>query len=423
MARTVSDLVIDKQHARRFLLAHQSLLPPRKLSGARGVLELIRRVNCIQYDPIDVVGHNGHLVLQSRIRRYKPSMLSALLYDERSLIDGFDKQMSIYPAEDWPDFAYYRRQMADRYMNAKQTAAAVKLVPRVRKEIRAAGPLSSLDLEDDTRMDWWLAGSVRAVRIAMDILFYSGETVVHHRTGSRRYFDLRERTFPGMKPRASSIRSHEDYLEWHVYRRAGGVGVLDSIIGAEFGGLIGWQGGKIRAAIERLVKKGRLARIFLKDSKRNPFYVRASDLPALDVSKPPKHEHGAAFVAPLDNLMWDRSLVESLFDFKYTWEVYLPSGKRRYGYYVLPVLYGDRLIARAEPVFDRSNRVLEIKNWWWEECANPRDESVSAAIETCLCDFARYLGADEIRAGESIGARSGLKKTIAKAGAALAAEG
>ncbi|HEY6675965.1 MAG TPA: crosslink repair DNA glycosylase YcaQ family protein, partial [Terrimicrobium sp.] len=117
-------IVIRKAQARRFLLAHLGLWPPRQLRGKRGVLDYIRHVNCIQYDPINVVGQNPHLVLQSRVRGYKPAMLGALLYEDRKLLDGFDKQMSIYPIEDWPCFAYYRERMVQHYMESEHTATA-----------------------------------------------------------------------------------------------------------------------------------------------------------------------------------------------------------------------------------------------------------------------------------------------------------
>src|SRR5215471_14049180 len=102
------ELTVTRQHARRFLLAHHRLLPPRSLRGKQGVLEYVRGVHCIQNDPINVVGQNPHLVLQSRVFGYKPAVLDALLYQDRRLLDGFDKQMSIYPVEDWPDFSVYR---------------------------------------------------------------------------------------------------------------------------------------------------------------------------------------------------------------------------------------------------------------------------------------------------------------------------
>jgi uncharacterized protein len=351
-------------------------------------------------------------------------MLDTLLYEDRRLIDGFDKQMSIYPVEDWSSFTYYRQQMARKYMEDEQTAAAAKLVDRVRKEIEARGPLSPLDLEDDTRIDWWLAGSVRAVRIAMDILFYGGETVVHHRAGTRRHFELSKRVLPPQLYNALNLHvSQEDYLEWHVFRRAGGLGLVDPKVTAEFGGIIGWRGGQIRAAIARLAEEDQLVRVSIKGLERREFYVRRDDLPALEAAaKAPRGRQGATLIAPLDNLMWDRNLIEMLFDFSYSWEVYLPAAKRRYGYYVLPVLYGDRLVARMDPEFDRAGKVFTIKNWWWEDGVNVEDELMVSALEECLSAFGHYLGAVEIRLGGEVRGQPGLKKAVKEANRALTLE-
>jgi uncharacterized protein len=307
--------------------------------------------------------------------------------------------------------------MARKYMEYEQTAAAAKLVDRVRKEIEARGQLSSLDLADDTRMDWWLAGSVRAVRIAMDILFYGGETVVHHRAGTRRYFELSRRVLPPKLYNASNTHaSQEDYLEWHVFRRAGGLGLVDAKVTAEFGGMIGWRGGRIRAAIARLAEKGWLVRVSIKGLERQQFYVRRDDLPALEAAaKAPRSRQGAALIAPLDNLMWDRNLIEMLFDFHYSWEVYLRAAKRHYGYYVLPVLYGDRLVARMDPEFDRAGKVFTIKNWWWEAGVNVKDESMLSALEECLSAFGHYLEAVEIRLAGEVRGQLGLKKAVKEA--------
>ena len=147
------ELTITRQHARRFLLAHHRLLPPRKLRGKQGVLDYMRHVNCIQYDPINVVGQNPHLVLQSRVKGYKAAMLDEALYSHES------------------------------------TVKAAKLMDWVKREIKTRGPLSSLDLDEETRVEWWLNGTTRAVGIALDILFISGDIVVHHRVGTRRYFE------------------------------------------------------------------------------------------------------------------------------------------------------------------------------------------------------------------------------------------
>jgi uncharacterized protein len=397
-------IVIRKAQARRFLLAHLGLWPPRQLRGKRGVLDYIRHVNCIQYDPINVVGQNPHLVLQSRVRGYKPAMLGALLYEDRKLLDGFDKQMSIYPIEDWPCFAYYRERMVQHYMESEHTATAARLMEWVRKQIEARGPLSPLELEEDTRMDWWLAGSVRAVRIALDILLYGGETIVHHRVGTRRYFELTKRVLSSeLMNVCTPHTSQDDYLEWHVFRRAGGLGLVDMRVTAKFGGLIGWRDGQIKAAIVRLAEKGRLVPVTIEELPRQRLYIRRDDVPALAAAaKGYPGKQRAALIAPLDNLMWDLKLVEMLFGFRYAWEVYKPAEKRDYGYYVLPVLYGDRFVARIDPAFDRASRILTVKNWWWEKEVNKSDELMLAALGDCLTDFATYLDANEIRLGPEV---------------------
>jgi len=394
-------IVIDKAHARRFLLGHLRLLPPRQLHGKQGVLDYIRHVNCIQYDPINVVGQNPHLVLQSRVRGYRPAMLNALLYEDRQLVDGFDKMMSIYPVEDWPEFAAYRELMVSGYTERGPAAEASKLVERVRSEIELRGPLSSLELEDETRVNWWLAGSVRTVRIALDILLYGGQTLVHHRVGTRRYFELAERLLPSALIKAPQLHtSPEAYLEWHVLRRAGGLGLVDQRVTGKFGGMVGWSGGRIKAAIARLAEKGWLVPVVIEELSARRFFVRRDDLPALEVAAESYYsEQGAALIAPLDNMMWDLNLVQMLFGFHYAWEVYKPADKRNYGYYVLPVLYGDRLVARLDPAFDRAGRVLTIKNWWWEAEVDKEDEAMLAAIKDCLAAFGEYLDAQQIRLG------------------------
>jgi uncharacterized protein YcaQ len=409
-----SRLVIDKAQARRFLLTHLRLLPPRRLQGKQGVLEFIRHVNCIQYDPINVVGQNPHLVLQSRVRGYRPGMLDALLYEDRKLVEGFDKQMSIYPVEDWPHFGYYRERMLEGYMQSPQTAAAAKLVKRVRDEIKERGPLSSLDLEEDSRMDWWLAGSVRAVRIAMDILLYGGETIVHHRVGTRRYFDLAERVLlPSLIHAPKPHVSPDDYLEWHVFRRARGVGLVDARPTAKWGGTQGWRSGRIRAAVLGLVEKGWLVPVAIEELPRLRYFVRREDLAALEAAaKASRGKPAAALIAPLDNLLWDLGLVKNLFDFDYVWEVYKKADQRKYGYYVLPVLYGDRFVARMDPEVDRASRTFTVKNWWWEEGVDRADGSLLDAIEDCLAAFARYLQATEIRIGPKVRRDPGLAKAI-----------
>ncbi|NLG49100.1 MAG: hypothetical protein GX552_03180, partial [Chloroflexi bacterium] len=126
-----------------------------------------------------------------------------------------------------------------------------------------------------------------------------------------------------------------------------------------------------------------------------PFYLRSADAPLLDTAAedtPPR----AAILAALDNLLWDRELARALFDLDYVWEVYKPVAERRYGYYVLPVLYGDRFVARFAPERDKRNGTLTIKGWWWEPGVSVGRET-QAALRDCFRRFLGYLGAEELR--------------------------
>ena len=401
-----AELSISKEQARLFLARHHRLLPPRKLVGKQGVIDYVRHVNCIQYDPINVVGQNPHLVLQSRVKGYKPAMLDEALYSERKLIDGYDKAMSIYPIGDWPFFARYREHMGTLYASHESTVKAAKMMKWVKKEIEARGPLSSLDLEDETRMEWWLSGSTRAVRIALDILFTSGEIVVHHRAGTRRYFDLSKRLVPRKYHNGRELHSDaQSYMDWHVLRRIGSLGLARYRNAGQWEGLQRWmrlEGSSRRVANLRLLEQGGIVRVEVEGMERQEVVMHRADLPELENVKKSRIKQGAAFIAPLDNLMWDRDLLEQLFDFFYRWEVYVPAPKRRYGYYVLPVLYGDRLIARLDPAFDRARKTFTIQNWWWQPGVDKKDGAMLIALQDCVKDFVKYLGASDVKLGDVI---------------------
>jgi uncharacterized protein YcaQ len=169
----------------------------------------------------------------------------------------------------------------------------------------------------------------------------------------------------------------------------------------------------IKAAIKRLVEQGRLLPLSIAGLEKREFYLRREDLPALEAAATaPRGPLGAALIAPLDNLMWDRDLDEKLFEFSYAWEVYIPAARRKYGYYVMPVLYGDRLVARMDPAFDRVTKVFTIQNWWWESGIDPKDEAMLSALQDCLASFGKYLGADAIRLVDELKRQPGLSRVI-----------
>lgn len=387
---------LTRTDARRFVLAHQRLWPPRSLAGKRGILDYVRHVGCIQYDPIDVVGRNPDLVLQSRVAGYRPALLEELLYRDRLLWDGWDKVSSIHLTADRPLFARHRARMIEQW--GTDANPALQIVPEVRQAVRERGPLSSNDLEHRALLRWSWGAPTRLGRAALETLYAMGELGVHHRLGTRRYFDLVERLAPAeLVATPDPHLTDEEYQDWHVLRRVGGLGLALPNGSAEYWLTIqGVKSQARRATLTRLAERGEVLAAAVQGLPGRTFFLRAADLPALEAvrnEEPPVQQ--AALVGPLDNLTWDRELLRQVFGFDYLWEVYKPAAQRRYGYYVLPVLYGDRFVARCDPAFDKKARVLTLNNWWWEEGVGP-DQAMEEALVGCLAEFARYLGAEDI---------------------------
>lgn len=394
-------LTIQKSDARRFLLAYHYLWPPRQLTGKGGALEFIRRVRCVQFDPVNVVGWNPDLVFQSRVRDYTARFLDELLYVERLLWDGFDKVQSIYLSEDWPAFARRRdHHRSHRWFPEEQV---LKVEPLVLEAIRARGPISSLDLEKQASIDGFWGVPIRVERAALEDLYNMGAIGIHHRVGTRRYFDLTERLLPREIYRAPDPNETlDDYRRWHVLRRIASVGLGHASAAEAWQGIIGVKGPERRAILAELVERGDLLAVEIEGIPRQIFYLRAEDAALLhQAAENPPPEPRAALLAPLDNLLWDRALVRRVFDFDYVWEVYKPAEKRSYGHYVLPVLYGEGFIARCEPLLDRKANQLVLRNWWWEENVRP-DEEMMAALAECLAAFRDYLEVGSIRLEASV---------------------
>jgi uncharacterized protein YcaQ len=403
----VEAIRLSKEEARRFLLAYQALWPPRSLRGKEGLLQYLKTVKCVQFDPIDVTGRNHELVLQARVEDFSVPMLYEALYRDRTLVDGFDKNMCIYLTEDWP---YFRRtREAARADLERKSHPVLEASERVRREIEARGALSSADLEMEEQVRWpW--GPTRIARAALEAMYFWGELVVHHKEGVRKVYDLAERCIPSELLNAPEPNpADEEYHDWRICRRIGSVGLLCNRGVDAWLGIEGTSSAARAESIRRLLQRGEIQEVSV-EGLAIPAYTRTGAIEALSwvlgKDRDPA-EPKAAAIGPIDNLIWDRRLTKDLFGFDYTWEVYVPAPKRRYGYYVLPVIYKDRFIARFEPVRDRKTKTMVMKNWWWEEGVDSTSRDIRAALSDCLQHFSGFLGCGSIRLEEA--ARQSLK--------------
>lgn len=387
---------ISKEELRRFLVVYQGLYTNNTFIGEEGIKKFIERVGCIQYDPLNIVGRNADLVIQSRIEDYDPVMLEDLLYNKRELIDGWDKMMSIYSAKDWPYFKRVRderKKEVENVLKNRNSLDAINYVEPVKEFIQKNGSTipSEIDLGSVEKGRW---GHGKLSSATMDYMWNSGELGVKEKKNTQKKYDLIERLLPSeILYESEPFQNDEEFYKWYVKRRIGSIGAYWDRSGE------GWLGNYIsnktlrQRVLNGLVDEGELVLIRVENLKET-FYLRKEDISILNYSTSINGSN-VKFLAPLDNLIWDRKLTRDIFDFDYTWEVYKPIDKRKYGYYVLPVLYGDRIVARFEPELNRGNKPLVIKNWWWEDNFEVTNDCIDS-VKEALDKFCKYLKADGI---------------------------
>lgn len=373
--------------ARQMLCRYHNLDGAESLCGKTGVEKIMQRIHSIQYDPLNVVARNADLVLQARVDGYKEEYLYNLLYKEHRLVDGFDKEMCIYNSEDFARFSYVRSEHLKHVictLQYRNQMGVFDILDDVRDFVAKNGKTGTKDISiGEVRESRW--GHKKLSSAALDYLFNSGELCVVDKKGTQKYFDLTKHVFKNTDFQYVNM-TIEEFLEWYIKRRIQSVGIIWNKSGGA------WQGhflneNKIRSStLQSLVEKNQIDEIQIEGTK-DTFYI------SKDIYKYMEYQTSgnyARFIAPLDNIMWDRQMVERLFGFTYRWEVYTPVAKRKFGYYVLPVLYNNRFVARfeAEPV--RQTGELVIKKWWWEPEIEPDDDMIETIVKEMI-RFAEFL--------------------------------
>lgn len=391
-------IALTNQQARRFMLLKQGLLGEYKFTGRQGVLDFIRQAGCIQFDPVDVCGRNADISLRSRVKGYTKEMLDELLYKERRLIDYFDKNLSIFSIEDVP--ALYSRRLSGGYAEAYDSRggdAVKQVMPLIRQLIKERGHISAKEIEIDETIVWHWGTMTSLPRAALESMYFRGELIIHHKTGTNKSYAFIDDHVPaGILNAAPPWNSEEERLAWYVRRRIGAAGLLWNRAGNAWLGLRSLKSAERNAAFSRLLGGGEIIEAAVEGIK-DPLYLLSEDKTILDETLSGKDfMPRCEFIAPLDSLIWDRRLIKELFGFDYTWEIYTPAAKRKFGAYVLPVLYDDRFVGRIEAVRDSVNNVLNVKNIWFEECVK-QTKKLHAAISRCVKRFTLFNGCEAVQ--------------------------
>ena len=387
---------VGAKAARRFLVARHALAPARSLAGGPdAVLEVFRRLGSIQFDPLAVAGRTHDLVLHARVAEYDPAWCERL-YERREIFEAQNKGLSLVPTSEFPWFRGTSSRQAARLL-----AENAEVAERVLERVRAEGPLASADFErtQGATTDWF-GLPTNTVREVLEASTVTGVLGLARRDGNRRYYDLLERLLPAdVLARKIPLREQLRHKLLSRYRAHGLLGIGGS--GDIFGGIGPAKPDPERpenpgrtALREELIAAGELIPVAVEGMSGKRFVLR-DEVRLLE--EPPEPPPSVAFLPPFDALVWDRPLLKSLFGFEYVWELFHPPARRRWGWYVLPLLFRDRFVGRIEPRIDRAAGEVHVLGLWWEDGFAPgRAEGFVDAMRDALRAYLRFAGASRL---------------------------
>lgn len=353
-------------------------------------MEAFERLRSVQFDPIAPVGCNHDLVLQARVPDYRIGDWEKLAYEDRRIYDGWDKQASLVPFEGWPLRRLFHRRHRPHYQHIFDDYA--EAVEAILKDLEARGPLMPKECGFQAKNAEWKSTwhSPNVTKQVLRALWHTGLVMTAGRRKGQHLYDLAERVVP---PQffGQPMLDEGDAVRELILERHRGVGLVRPNASPEM-----WSYSLTPAtrkvAIDRLVELGELIPVNIEGvaAHATPAFLSRLDFPS--------PEPRVTFIAPLDQLIWDRKMVAHLFDFDYSWEIYIPEAKRRWGYYVLPILFGDRLVARAE--FWAREGTLELRRWHFE--ASDPGPGFPEVLTQAIRRFMNYCSASRVIADASV---------------------
>jgi uncharacterized protein YcaQ len=394
--------IISRTVARRLAIAAQGLAGSRPNSDTEGIMDVIDRLGCLQLDPINIVARSHLLVLWSRLGSYDQGLLDILLWQERRLFEYWAHAASIVLTQDYPIHQMRMRSFAKGSDSwSLQVSAWMQQNETLRFSILSSlqqrGPLRSRDFEDPVQIAWrssgWTDG--RTVGRMLDFLWAQGHILVTKRVGTQKWWDLAERCLPPALISQEPLEEHEVVCAAaQKALRALGVATAQDV--NEHFTRHRYPG--LAEVLSHLEDTRRILRVRVQEQGKDlagTWFVHTECLPILERLEQQGWEPRTTLLSPFDNLICDRKRTARLFDFTYQSEIYTPKEKRRFGYYVMPILSGDQLIGRIDPTFDRRHKNLMI-NAVHAEPASLITGETGQAIAVAIEELAEFLGATTI---------------------------
>ncbi|WP_407060031.1 winged helix-turn-helix domain-containing protein [Devosia epidermidihirudinis] len=378
-----SPISLSTNRARHIWIAAQKLDSAAPFGNeAEATLGAISHLGYVQIDTINVIERCHHHILWSRIPGYQRSHLAQAQSVDKSVFEYWTHALSYVPVADLPFFLGAMKQHRDnptRWFGSVAPDEAKKMLKRLRDE----GPLSIRDIGDDELVDknhpW---ASRKPSKRVLEMMFYQGHVTIGQRQGMLKTYDLTGRHFAWERqPKPATENQVTAYLLDRALRSQGIVS-LDSICH-----LVPSRKPAVKELIERRVRQKTLVEVRIEGAEKVPHWAQPQTLTA-EASEPPTLVH---ILSPFDPLIIQRKRLKLVFDYDHLFEAYLPAAKRQFGYFALPVLQGDRIVAAIDLKTDRAARKLLIQKWTWLEDVGAEEK---AAIDETLGRFETFqLGA------------------------------
>src|SRR5690625_1792625 len=391
--------VIPASVARRFILGRQGLWPGRRWQGPAGLEQALHTVEHLQLDPLNITARSQDLLLHARVAGYRPEQWQAPAYEDREF-SGWGAWLALRPL---PELPYYRALMqrekaAPRFRD--WAAEHAGLLEEMRQLLLDEGPLGNRDFRAAERRRVVHYRGRKDSAVALYNLWRTGEVMIHDRVRFERRYDLAERIAPAELLEPAPL---QEALRQLLLQQVKFFGIHDGSRGYPLPGP--GTAVETRQLLEELTGEGVLQQLQV-EGWRAPGYVLSTDVPLLNIlleDGVPEQWHPlgttaateAVFLPPLDPVS-ARGRALKVFGFDYVWEVYKPAASRRWGYYVLPILWGDRLVARTDLRLNRETSTLEVLGFWLEDPQTGSDSRFAEALGRGFAVFRNFLGAERL---------------------------
>ena len=374
--------------ARRVALAAQGFGAPRPTTtpDRRHLRRVLRHTGLLQIDSVNVFQRAHYGPAFSRLGPYPTGVVDDMAYRQRELFDYWGHEAALLPVELHPLMRWRMRraeQLVDRWGHiAKVVRERPGYIEHILDTVRSHGPLTAGQLAEDeqrTKDNWGWNWS--DAKTTLEYLFYAGAVTASDRRNFERVYDVTERVLPRSVldlPTPDDETAHRELL--YIAARCHGIGTA-----ADLADYFRLKVPVARPRLAELVEDGRLVEVAV-DGWKQPAYL-------IPETKVPRRIDARALLIPFDPLIWERARTERLFGFRYRIEIYVPAPKRTHGYYVLPFLFGDRLVARVDLKSDRQAGVLRVQSAWAEPSA-PAETATELAAELRLT--ASWLGLGDV---------------------------